>query len=51
MGIPNLLASLQYTVEDALLVLHPFAISPRKLIHTKPGLSVNRTALNFGTHL
>jgi uncharacterized CHY-type Zn-finger protein len=49
--LPDLLASLKYTVEDALLVLHPFAISPKELIHTKLGFSMDRTALDFGTHL
>lgn len=49
--LPDLLASLKYTVEDALLVLHPFAISPKELIHTKLGFSIDRTALNFGTQL
>jgi uncharacterized Zn finger protein (UPF0148 family) len=49
--LPDLLASLKYTVEDALLVLHPFAISPKELIHTKLGFSMDRTALNFGTQL
>jgi uncharacterized CHY-type Zn-finger protein len=49
--LPDLLASLKYTVEEALLVLHPFAISPQELIHTKLGFSIDRTALNFGTYL
>lgn len=49
--LPDLLTSLKYTVEDALLVLHPFAISPQELIHTKLGFSMDRTALNFGTRL
>ena len=49
--LPDLLASLKYTVEDTLLVLHPFAISPKELVHTKLGFSMDRTALNFGTHL
>jgi hypothetical protein len=49
--LPDLLASLKYTVEDALLVLHPFAISPKELIHTKLGFSMDRTALNLGTYL
>ena len=49
--LPDLLASLKYTVEDALLVLHPFTISPQELVHTKLGFSMDRTALNFGTQL
>jgi len=51
MGMPDLLASLKYTVEDALLVLQPFAIGPQVLIHTKRGFSMDRTALDFGTYL
>ena len=49
--LPDLLASLKYTVEESLLVLHPFRISPKELIHTKLGFSMDRTALNFGTLL
>jgi hypothetical protein len=47
----DLLASLKYTVEDSLLILHPFAIGPQELIHTKLGFSMDRTALNLGTYL
>jgi uncharacterized CHY-type Zn-finger protein len=49
--LPDLLASLKYTVEDALLIFHPFAVSPKELVHTKLGFSMDRTALNFGTQL
>jgi uncharacterized CHY-type Zn-finger protein len=49
--LPDLLFSLKYTVEDTLLVLHPFAIGSKELVHTKLGFSMDRTALNFGTHL
>jgi uncharacterized CHY-type Zn-finger protein len=49
--LPDLLSSLKFTLEDFLLVLHPFTIAPKELIHTKLGFSMDRTALNFGTHL
>ena len=49
--LPDLLSSLKFTLEDFLLVLHPFTIAPKELIHTKLGFSIDRTALNFGTHL
>ncbi len=47
----DLSSSLKFTLENSFLVLHPFTISPKELVHTKLGFSMDRTALNFGTQL
>jgi hypothetical protein len=47
----DLSSSLKFTLENSVLILHPFAISLKELIHTKLGFSMDRTALNFGTYL
>ena len=47
----DLSSSLKFTLENSFLILHPFAISPQELIHTKLNFSMDRTALNFGTYI
>ena len=37
--------------QETLLVYHPFEPSGRELIHTRMGLTVDRTAMSFGTQL
>ena len=47
----DLSSALKFTLENSSLILHPFLISLKELVHTKLGFSMDRTALNFGTHL
>lgn len=44
-------ASLKFTMEDYTLVLHPFKISVREMIHTKLGFSMDISALTMGAYL
>lgn len=47
----NVSSSLKFTSEDCSLVLHPFALSGKELIHTKLGFSMDMTSLNLGVYL
>jgi hypothetical protein len=47
----DLLSSLDFILEDSSLVLHPFKISARELVHTKLGFSIDTSALNLGAYL
>lgn len=47
----QLLSALKFTLEAALLVLEPFAVHKKELIHAKSGLGIDKTALNFGAYI
>ena len=50
-NLAELLSSLNFTLEDSSLVLHPFKISARELVHTKLGFTMDCAALNMGAYL
>ncbi len=50
-NIADLISALTFTLEDASLVLHPFKISAREMIHTKMGFSLDISALTMGAYL
>jgi len=50
-NLADLLSSLNFTLEDSSLVLHPFRVSAGELIHTKLGFPMDINALNMGTHI
>jgi DNA-directed RNA polymerase subunit RPC12/RpoP len=50
-NIAELLPSLNFTLEDSSLVLHPFKVSTGELVHTKLGFPMDMNALNMGTYL
>ncbi|PKN53767.1 MAG: hypothetical protein CVU55_01175 [Deltaproteobacteria bacterium HGW-Deltaproteobacteria-13] len=49
--LAELLPSLNITLEDYSLVLHPFKISSSEFVHTKIGFGMEKSALNLGTYL
>jgi hypothetical protein len=50
-NLTELLSSLDFTLEDYSLILHPFKISARELVHTKLGFTIDWAALNMGAYL
>jgi len=50
-NLVELLSSLDFSLVDPSLILHPFKISARELIHTKLGLTMDCAALNMGAYL
>jgi uncharacterized CHY-type Zn-finger protein len=50
-NLAELLSSLDFTLEDSSLILHPFKISARELVHTKLGFTMDCAALNMGAYL
>ena len=44
-------SALEFTLEDSMLLLHPFTKSAKELIHTKLGFSMDMAALNLGAYL
>jgi len=50
-NIPDLISSIDFTLDDYCLVFHPFKLSCGEMIHTKLGFSLNVSALNLGSHL
>jgi hypothetical protein len=50
-NLAELLSSLDFTLEDSSLILHPFKISARELVHTKLGFTIDCAALNMGSYL
>jgi hypothetical protein len=44
-------ASLQLELKNYAIVLHPFRITARELIHAKLGFSMDRTSLHLGAYL
>lgn len=50
-NLAELLSSLNFTLEDYSLVLHPFKISSSELVHTKIGFGMEISALNMGAYL
>lgn len=50
-NLAELVSSLDFTLEDYSLVLHPFKISARELVHTKLGFTMDMAALNMGAYL
>jgi len=49
--LAEVLPSLNFTLEDSSLVLHPFKISTNQLVHTRLGVSMDISALNLGAYL
>ena len=47
----EVLSSLNFTLKDYSLVLHPFKISASEFVHTKIGLGMEISALNMGSYL
>ena len=50
-SLADLLPSLDFTLEEASLILHPFKMSARDLVHTKLGFSMDINALKMGAYL
>lgn len=50
-SLVEILSSLNFTLEDYSLVLHPFKTNARELIHTKIGFGMELSALNLGAYL
>jgi len=50
-NLAEALPSLNVTLEDYSLVLHPFKISSSELVHTKIGFGMEISALNLGAYL
>jgi len=50
-NLAEVLSSLNFTLEDSSLVLHPFKISASELVHTKIGFGMEISALNMGAYL
>jgi uncharacterized CHY-type Zn-finger protein len=50
-NLAGLLSSLNFTLEDYSLVLHPFKISSSEFVHTKIGFGMEISALNMGAYL
>ena len=50
-NLAELLSSLDFTLVDSSLILNPFKISARELIHTKLGFTMDCAALNMGAYL
>jgi uncharacterized CHY-type Zn-finger protein len=50
-NLAELLSSLNFTLEDYSLVLHPFKISSSEFVHTKIGFGMEISALNMGAYL
>src|SRR5208283_5268489 len=50
-SVVEILSSLNFTLEDYSLVLHPFKTNARELIHTKIGFGMELSALNLGAYL
>ena len=50
-SLVEILPSLNFTLEDHSLVLHPFKTNARELIHTKIGFGMEMSALNLGAYL
>ncbi|MGB5216728.1 MAG: hypothetical protein WBN66_00380 [Smithella sp.] len=50
-SLADLLPSLNFTLEDASLILHPFKTSARELVHAKLGFSMDINALKMGAYL
>jgi hypothetical protein len=49
--LAEMLPSLEFTMEDYSLVLHPFKTSASEMVHTKIGLGMEISALNLGGYL
>jgi len=47
----QLLSSLNFTVENVLLVLEPFITGKKELIHARSGVSIDKKALKFGSYI
>ncbi len=45
------LPRIRISAEETLLVYHPFSLGPRELVHSRMGLTVDRTAMTFGSQL
>jgi hypothetical protein len=50
-NLAEVLSSLNFTLEDYSLVLHPFKISSSEIVHTKIGFGMEISALNMGVYL
>lgn len=50
-SLVEILPSLNFTLEDHSLVLHPFKTNARELVHTKIGFGMELSALNLGAYL
>jgi len=50
-NLAELLSSLNFTLEDYSLILHPFKISSSEFVHTKIGFGMEISALNMGAYL
>jgi hypothetical protein len=50
-SLVEILPSLNFTLEDNSLVLHPFKTNARELVHTKIGFGMELSALNMGAYL
>ncbi|HOU51805.1 MAG: hypothetical protein KBG22_05250 [Smithella sp.] len=50
-SLADLLPVLNFTLEEASLILHPFKMSARDLVHTKLGVSMDVNALKMGAYL
>jgi uncharacterized CHY-type Zn-finger protein len=50
-SLVEILPSLNFTLEDYSLVLHPFKTNARELVHTKIGFGMELSALNMGAYL
>lgn len=50
-SLDDIVSSMNFTLEDSSLILHPFKTSAREMIHTKLGFSMDISALTMGTYL
>ena len=46
-NLAKVVASPNFTLEDSCLVLHPFRISSNQLVHTRLGVGMDKSVLNF----
>jgi hypothetical protein len=45
------LADIQVSADEIMLVYHPFIVGPHELIHETMHVTIDRTALSYGTYL